>query len=152
MADFANGSPLATALQNLVQPKLAECGWTTGGDDTTLFEYILLMLANDKNEAQVASELSNDLLDLGPENAETQQFAHWLFEQIEALRRQLTGDASGDDATNTNDHHMESAPAEASGHVQDTEMEGAPEPTSGNMYVPALFSLSCLEPLQTDAG
>lgn len=89
--DFSNESPLAMQLQNLVQPKLAEFGWTTGGEDTTLFEYILLMLANDKNEAQVAAELSNDLLDLGPENTETQQFAQWLFEQIELLKPQLGG-------------------------------------------------------------
>ena len=69
--DFSSDSPLAMQLQQVVQAKLAEFGWTTGGDDTTLFEYILLMLANDKNEAQVAAELSNDLLDLGPENTET---------------------------------------------------------------------------------
>jgi len=47
--DFSNDSPLAMQLQQVVQAKLAEFGWTTGGDDTTLFEYILLMLANDKN-------------------------------------------------------------------------------------------------------
>lgn len=86
--DFSNESPLAVQLHSLVQPKLAEYGWTTTGDDTTLFEYILLMLANDKNESQVAAELANDLLDLPPENTETQQFAQWLFEQIEILKQQ----------------------------------------------------------------
>jgi len=91
--DFSSESPLAMQLQQVVQPKLAEFGWTTGGEDTTLFEYILLMLANDKNEAQVASELSNDLLDLGPENTETQQFAQWLFEQIEHLKQSSGGNA-----------------------------------------------------------
>ncbi|KAF1836506.1 hypothetical protein BDW02DRAFT_545857 [Decorospora gaudefroyi] len=116
--DFANESPFAMQLQQMVQPKLAEFGWTTGGDDTTLFEYILLMLANDKNEAQVAAELSNDLLDLGPENTETQQFAQWLFEQIELLKQ-----ASGQSAQT----QMNSGENDASTPAQDTEMEGAPE-------------------------
>ncbi|KAF2000610.1 hypothetical protein P154DRAFT_199115 [Amniculicola lignicola CBS 123094] len=87
---FASDSPLAVALQNAVQPKLAEFGWTTGSpEDSTLFEYILLMLVNEKSESQIASELSNDLLDLGPENPETQQFAQWLFQQIAMLQQQL---------------------------------------------------------------
>ena len=63
------GTPLATALQNVVQPRLAEVGWTTGGlDDSALSEYIILMLANGKTQEQIASELSNDLLGLGPED------------------------------------------------------------------------------------
>ncbi|PSN64545.1 hypothetical protein BS50DRAFT_557118 [Corynespora cassiicola Philippines] len=124
--DFSTDSPLASALQSIVQPKLAEFGWTTGGDDTTIFEYILLMLANDKNEAQIASELSNDLLDLGPENPETQQFAHWLFEQISNLRRQLGGDDGG-----AGDNQMDMNNASTS--AQDTEMEGAADSSQGNI-------------------
>jgi hypothetical protein len=122
MADFSVESPLAAQLQQVVQPKLAEFGWTTGGDDTTLFDYILLMLANDKNETQVAQELSSDLLDLGPENTETQQFAQWLFEQIEVLKRQL----GGGDAQNApaNDEQMNSALDDGSAPTQDTDMEG----------------------------
>lgn len=133
--DFSNESPLAMQLQHVVQPKLAEFGWTTGGEDTTLFEYILLMLANDKNEAQVAAELSNDLLDLGPENTETQQFAQWLFEQIEVLKRQLSG---GGDAqvTESIENQMDSANDENSISAQDMDMDGA---ESGNMYVHNLF-------------
>lgn len=121
MSVFTPESPLAAQLQQVVQPKLAEFGWTTGGDDTTLFEYILLMLANDKNEAQVAQELSSDLLDLGPENTETQQFAQWLFEQIEVLKRQISG---GDAQTaQANDDQMNSALDDGS-TAQDTDMEG----------------------------
>ncbi|KAI8938447.1 hypothetical protein NX059_004339 [Plenodomus lindquistii] len=119
--DFSNESPMAMQLQSLVQPKLAEFGWTTGGDDTTLFEYILLMLANDKNEAQVAAELSNDLLDLGPENTETQQFAQWLFEQIGVLKRQLSGGAA--QVAQSVEGHMEGAnDGETSGG--DMDMDG----------------------------
>ncbi|KAL6711708.1 hypothetical protein ACN47E_004642 [Coniothyrium glycines] len=126
--DFSNESQLAQQLQVIVQPKLAEFGWTTGGDDTTLFEYILLMLANDKNEAQVASELSNDLLDLGPENTETQQFAQWLFEQIEVLKRQLNGgDAS---VAQSIESHMDSASNDNSA-PQDMDMDGADSNQAG---------------------
>jgi hypothetical protein len=132
MADFSNESPLAVQLQHLVQPKLAEFGWTTGGDDTTLFDYIMLMLANDKNESQVAQELSSDLLDLGPENTETQQFAQWLFEQIEVLKRQIN--AGGDaQTTPANDDQMNSALDDGSAPAQDTEMEGAGDAAQGNM-------------------
>ncbi|KAF2195649.1 hypothetical protein K469DRAFT_616395 [Zopfia rhizophila CBS 207.26] len=132
--DFAAGTPLATALQSVVQPKLAECGWTSGTEDSALCEYILLMLGNGKNEAQIASELSTDLLDLGPENVETQQFAHWLFEQIDILQRQLNGEppAGASDAENThsNDNQNSSSANDISSSAQDTEMEGAAEPTS----------------------
>ncbi|CAO2652283.1 Nn.00g005660.m01.CDS01 [Neocucurbitaria sp. VM-36] len=129
--DFSNESPLAVQLQHVVQPKLAEFGWTTGGDDTTLFEYILLMLANDKNEAQVAAELSNDLLDLGPENTETQQFAQWLFEQIEVLKRQLSG---GDTSiAQSIENQMDSTSNDNSTPALDTDMEGASESVQGSI-------------------
>ncbi|KAF2640167.1 hypothetical protein P280DRAFT_469870 [Massarina eburnea CBS 473.64] len=133
MDDFAGDSPLARELHSLVQPKLQECGWTTGGDDTTLFDYILLMLANDKNESQVASELSNDLLDLGPENVETQQFSRWLFEQIEVLRQRFNGGNTGGDnqIANTTEIQTVDASNDVPANVQDTEMEGATEPSAG---------------------
>jgi hypothetical protein len=135
--DFANDSPLAMQLQQVVQPKLAEFGWTTGGEeDTTLFDYILLMLANDKNEAQVAAELSNDLLDLGPENTETQQFAQWLFEQIELFKQASAGNAQ---VAQSIENQMDSTSNDNSASVQDTDMEGASE-AQGNMYVNSSLS------------
>ncbi|KAF2478291.1 uncharacterized protein BDR25DRAFT_276182 [Lindgomyces ingoldianus] len=128
--DFAMDSPFAAALQQVVQPKLAECGWTTGdANDSTLFEYILAMLSNGKNESQIASELANDLLDLGPDNTETPQFAHWLFEQLELLRQQLNGASGGGaEASQPNDNRADSASNNVSLSAQDTEMEGAGEP------------------------
>jgi hypothetical protein len=118
--DFSIGTPFAAALQGIVQPKLAEYGWTTGDpEDSTIFEYILLMLGNNKDQAQIASELSNDLLDLGPDNPETQQFAHWLFEQIQ----QLAGGNA--EAPQSNEAHAESTANDASSAPQDTDMEGS---------------------------
>jgi hypothetical protein len=135
--DFTLGSDFARTLQGIVQPKLAEYGWTTGDpEDATLFEYILLMLGNNKKESELASELSNDLLDLGPENAETQEFAHWLFEQINQL---MSGTAQ---PAQSNDSHMESTSHDAPSAPQDTEMEGAADAGQGNMYGPRL---RCLE-------
>jgi hypothetical protein len=144
MDEFGSDTALARGLHQVVQPKLAECGWTTGGDDTTLFDYILLMLANDKNENQVASELSNDLLDLGPENVETQQFSRWLFEQIDILRRQINGTNAGGDApiVNTTENVTEAASSDAPANTQDTDMDGATDPSTGTMYVATPFFCS----------
>lgn len=131
--DLAAGTPLAAALQNLVQPKLAEFGWTTGGDDTTLFDYILLMLSNGKNEEQVATELSNDLLDEAEgENTDTHRFSRWLFEQVDQLR----GNTAGGHAQ-TSDNQMEDAAHSSSAPAQDMEMDGVSEAgdaSSGTMY------------------
>lgn len=90
--EVVSGTPLAEALQNAVQPKLAEVGWSTGAaDDSALSEYIILMLVNGKTQDQIASELSNDLLGLGPEDASANDFAGWLFEQVNLLNTQLNG-------------------------------------------------------------
>jgi hypothetical protein len=137
--DFSIGTPFASALQGIVQPKLAEYGWTTGDpEDSTIFEYILLMLGNNKNETQIASELSNDLLDLGPENPETQQFAHWLFEQIYSMQRQHNGEAvlPTAEASQASGNQAEGAFSGVMINTQDADMDGASEPGVDNMYVP----------------
>ena len=85
-------TPLAEALTNVVQPKLSEVGWSTGGlDDSALGEYIILMLVNGKTEEQIATELSNDLLNLAPDDTGATDFARWLFEQVSLLNNQLNG-------------------------------------------------------------
>lgn len=85
-------TPLADALSDVVQPKLSEMGWSTGGlDDSALGEYIILMLVNGKSRDQIAAELSNDLLNLPPENSGAMDFSRWLFEQVEILNSQLNG-------------------------------------------------------------
>ena len=90
--EVALNTPLADALSNVVQPKLSEVGWSTGGlDDSALGEYIILMLVNGKTQEQIAAELSNDLLNLGPDDTGATDFAKWLFEQVHILNGQLNG-------------------------------------------------------------
>ena len=90
--EVALNTPLAEALSNVVQPKLSEVGWSTGGlDDSALGEYIILMLVNGKTQEQIAAELSNDLLNLGPDDTGATDFAKWLFEQVHILNSQLNG-------------------------------------------------------------
>ena len=89
-------SPLAHALNESIQPKLIEVGWSTGGaDDSALSEYIILMLVNGKTQDQIAAELSGDLLNLGPDDPGAREFARWLFDQVEILNAQLSGGESG---------------------------------------------------------
>ena len=85
---------ITAALNDAIQPKLAEIGWSTGGtDDSALAEYIILMLANGKTQDQIAAELSGDLLNLGPDDPGAKEFAHWLFEQVAILTQQQNGGA-----------------------------------------------------------
>lgn len=93
-------TPLADALSAAIQPKLIEAGWASGSDDdAALVEYIILMLVNGRTQEQIATELSADLLGLGPEDAGAQQFAAWLFQQVEQTDAQLNGtQPSGTDA------------------------------------------------------
>ncbi len=93
-------TPLADALSDVVQPKLSEMGWSTGGlDDSALGEYIILMLVNGKSQDQIAAELSNDLLNLEPENSGATDFSRWLFEQVEILNSQLNGSGTSNQST-----------------------------------------------------
>ncbi|KAI9671616.1 MAG: hypothetical protein M1829_004621 [Trizodia sp. TS-e1964] len=89
MIEVVSNSPLADSLNSVIQPKLIEVGWSTGGgDDSALSEYIVMMLVNGKTQEQIASELSNDLLNLGPDDSLALDFSRWLFEQIRTLHDQ----------------------------------------------------------------
>src|SRR5262245_43170819 len=91
-------TPLADALNEVVQPKLVEVGWSTdGGDDSALAEYVILMLVNGKTQDQIAAELSNDLLSLGPDDTEAVDFSRWLFEQVDVLNKRLNGPSTPPD-------------------------------------------------------
>jgi hypothetical protein len=102
-------TPLAEALNAAILPKLVEVGWGSGGsDDSTLAEYVILMLVNGKSQDQIAAELSNDLLSLPPDDPTAGQFCAWLFDQIDALNAQLHGgQAAGDDGNAMDNSEMD---------------------------------------------
>ncbi|KXX82838.1 Nuclear polyadenylated RNA-binding protein nab2 [Madurella mycetomatis] len=88
--EVAFGTPLADALNMAIQGKIAELGWAgPGAEGAAMSEYFVLMLANGKTEAEIAGEISGDLLGLGPDDQTAPAFAKWLFEQINALSAQL---------------------------------------------------------------
>lgn len=147
--EISLNTPLAEALNAVIQPKLVEVGWSTGGvDDSALSEYIILMLVNGKTEDQIAAELSGDLLNLGPDDPGAIDFSRWLFQQVDSLNQELNGGQSPSAAAASNgavDHAagaMEPASQEGVGGTdssvtaQDTEMGGVSHGESEpQMYV-----------------
>ena len=79
------GSPLAQAIQNAVQPKLIESGWVLEENDTTLSEYVTMMLVQQKDIQGVRSELGGDLLGLGEDDPGVVEFSDWLFAQVQSM-------------------------------------------------------------------
>jgi hypothetical protein len=126
-------SPLAHALNNAIQPKLVEVGWSTGGgDESALSEYIILMLVNGKTQDQIAAELSGDLLNLGPDDPGARDFSKWLFEQVDILNSQLSGNGTGTET---------GAQGDTNG-TQDADMGDASEVGSTNVYATSSVDLS----------
>ncbi|GAB7347616.1 hypothetical protein MBLNU459_g4490t1 [Dothideomycetes sp. NU459] len=132
--EVAAGTPLAEALQNAVQPKLAEVGWSTGAqDDVALSEYIILMLINGKTQEQIANEIGTDLLGLGENDAAALEFAKWLFEQVHVMNAQLNG-ASQQDANMGSVQSADAPVANSASAAQDATMsEGTDGPAEGSI-------------------
>ena len=142
-ATLQANTPLAEQLSGVLQPKLVDLGWSSGGgDDSALAEYIVLMLVNGKTQDQIASELSNDLLNLGPEDTGAHDFAAWLFQQVELLTTPVNLDASAQ-ATAPGTQSIPSLtieepdqPIPQSSDLQDADMDDAMDgATNGSMYV-----------------
>lgn len=92
---IAQDSPLAAAVANVIQPKLVEMGWSTDdGQESSLIEYIVLMLVNGKTQEELATELSNDFLGLEEGDTQALEFSRWLFGQVEILNAQINGTPS----------------------------------------------------------
>lgn len=89
--EVALNTPLAEALNGVVQAKLQEVGWANESDAGGLTEYIILMLVNGNTEEQIGSELASDFLNLPSDDPTVRDFSKWLFEQIEVLNAQLSG-------------------------------------------------------------
>ncbi|KAI0817713.1 hypothetical protein GGR55DRAFT_685267 [Xylaria sp. FL0064] len=92
--EISLNTPLADALNSVIQPKLMEVGWAQSSDDAALSEYIILMLVNGKTQEQIAAELAGDLLSLPSDDPAARDFTHWLFDQINSLQSQLNDGAA----------------------------------------------------------
>ncbi len=138
-------TPLADALNAVIQPKLVDVGWSTGGvDDSALSEYIILMLVNGKTQDQIAAELSGDLLNLGPDDPGAIDFSRWLFEQVDQLDKQFNGGqiqsgvavADEGEAENQAQPPLDTQLQNHAPTAQDAEMEDVREGRpQGQMYV-----------------
>jgi hypothetical protein len=93
---LAMNTPLAEALNQRIQPKLVDIGWSFGDDNSPLGEYICLMMVNGKSREQIATELSGDLLGLGPDDRSATEFAEWLFDTLEKLKSEMGGAGSAE--------------------------------------------------------
>lgn len=85
-ASVEAGSGLAAQIQSAVQPKLMENGWVVEENDTTLSEYVTMMVVNGKDLQGVMSELGGDLLGVGEDDAAVGEFARWLFQYAQSLQ------------------------------------------------------------------
>jgi hypothetical protein len=127
--EVALNTPLAKALGSVIQPKLVEVGWSSGGvDDSALSEYIILMLVNGKTQEQIAAELSGDLLNLGPDDPGAVDFSRWLFEQVDVLHNQINGGSISEPIVGGSDQVGQQGPAhqerDGSGLAHDTTERG----------------------------
>ncbi|KAJ5669467.1 hypothetical protein N7462_010537 [Penicillium macrosclerotiorum] len=97
LPEIAQGSPLAVAVSQVLGPKLVEIGWSSDdAQDSTVIDYIVLMLVNGKTQEEIAAELANDFLGLADDSAASAaEFSRWLFEQVEILNQQINGGSSG---------------------------------------------------------
>lgn len=130
-------SPLAQALNGVIGPKLVEVGWSTGGTENDLAEYIILMLVNGKTQEQIAAELSGDLLNLDRDNPDASNFSRWLFDQVEILNSQLNGGSEGDSGPGS-----AMANIEVANGGQDADMGDALDVGQANVYAISSVDLS----------
>ncbi|KAK4548953.1 hypothetical protein LTR36_008726 [Oleoguttula mirabilis] len=79
------GSALAQTIQSAAQAKLMEAGWAAEENDTTLSEYVTMMLVNGKDFHGVQSELGGELLGVGEDDPGVADFTTWLFEHAQSL-------------------------------------------------------------------
>lgn len=124
MALVEAGTPLAQAIQSAVQPKLVEGGWVAEENDTTLSEYVVMMIVNGKTPEQVVSELGTDLLGVGEDDPGVAEFTRWLFSQIPLLAAQ----ANGPPVAQAQDQTMNGGAQEFQPAAQHQEQQDAPQP------------------------
>lgn len=89
--DISPDSPEGSALKAIILPKLIALGWSSGMQDETLAEYILLLLQNGISKEQLTSDLSTDMVETDDQNSPEKcaEFTDWLFDQVANVRAGL---------------------------------------------------------------
>jgi len=105
--------------------QIAEVGWANGDEKSPLGEYICLMIANGKDEEQIAAELSTDLVSPVPGGATPASFAQWVFAELERLLKREKEEGQGEKADDN-----------ANCGNEDAEMIDMGEPSEEGVYVP----------------
>ena len=147
--EVALNTPLAKALGSVIQPKLVEVGWSSGGvDDSALSEYIILMLVNGKTQDQIAAELSGDLLNLGPDDPGAVDFSRWLFEQVDALHSQITRGPASEPVAGRS--HQEDSAHQAGPENDNTADRSQGSPTNDPMDAVMQSNVYVLGPLEVE--
>lgn len=124
MSSISEESPLAEQLKNAVQAKAIEYSWTQDEDDTSLAEYIVLMVANGKNQEQITSELSGELLQ---DASGIDEFAQWLTEYV----AKLTGADGNDESVQETAQDEQQIPAAYDNDLGESAPDNAPKGPKG---------------------
>jgi nuclear polyadenylated RNA-binding protein NAB2 len=80
-----SGSAQAHQIQLAAQQKLMELGWAPEESDTTLSEYVTMMLVNGKEPSSVQAELGGELLGVGEDDPGAAEFTRWLFQHAQSI-------------------------------------------------------------------
>ncbi|KAI9668419.1 MAG: hypothetical protein M1831_001173 [Alyxoria varia] len=88
---------ISPALQEAVQAKVVEAGWSAGMDDSGLAEYIVLMVTNGKTQEELYEELTNGVITA--EEGAAAEFGRWLFELVHALTHPQNGGTANSKST-----------------------------------------------------
>lgn len=121
---MAQVSPkLQAAIQAALQPKLMENAWTADENDTTLAEYVTMMIVNGKDQEGVKQELSSDLLGCPEDDPLVAEFAVWLFDTVNRLHAEHQAAENPDQQQQQGGEQTQSIPT-----VQDSQMEDTSGP------------------------
>ncbi|KAF2160610.1 hypothetical protein M409DRAFT_70350 [Zasmidium cellare ATCC 36951] len=112
------GSDLQAKIQAAVQPKLVENGWVDEENDSTLSEYVTMMIVNGKDAKGVQAELGGDLLGVGEDDPGVGAFAQWLFDTVRQLSAPQQQQQSGAQPQKQQQQQTQPIPT-----VQDAQME-----------------------------
>lgn len=126
------GSDLAQAIQNAAQSKLVESGWVAEENDTTLSEYVVMMLVQGKDADGVKQELGGDLLGVGEDDPGVAEFAQWLFQHVHSISAPQEQQAPA--AQNGNEQMLQQQePQQDAPPTADAAMDDVPPSIDGNV-------------------